>query len=104
MSFGLAKSSRTDAGLPRRGGGRLGSSSVDFPKKYFSNTIRIHVKNKQNFIVRKNIYDGLFSIINDDVNQITYISQFNNNTNWYITFNENYPIEQLFDKEIKIAD
>ena len=83
---------------------RKKNNILEFPKNHFKNTICIHIKNKEKFINRKEIYDALFKVISKSVDQINYISQFNNNSTWYISFNDNYSINELFGTQLAIAD
>ena len=71
-------------------------------KKYFINSIKIVIKNKDLLVIRKHIFDGLKALIGDNIKHLIYISQVNNNSTWFISFNNEFESKELFGQTIEI--
>lgn len=74
------------------------------PTKYFKNSIKVHIRNKKKPVARKTIFDSLFELIQENVSNITYISQFNDYSTWFISFHPNFNAKGLIGGKIVVND
>lgn len=76
----------------------------EFPKQYFQNTIRLHFNRKDTFPTRQDIYKALRELIGDEVRNITYICQYDRNTDWYVSFDKVFNINTIINYETTILN
>lgn len=67
------------------------------PKQVFKNSVRVLLPESL-IIGRKDLFNSFVAIIGEQSKNISYISQFNANNNWIVTFNENFKAESIFGK------
>ena len=73
-------------------------------KKYFKNSILIQNKYKTVPFLRNDVLEGIQDLIGGEhIKHLKYVSQHNSYFNWYVTFDEEFLNNQLFDKEITIG-
>lgn len=74
-------------------------------KKHFRNTFVINNKSRNEPLLREEILDSIAKLVGEEnVHFIRYFSQHNSTYNWYVTFDESFRIDNLFDREILIGN